>query len=708
MWYLRHVNKVRLSLNLKLSVRYNHVHLKENIKRQQISKVLIANRGEIACRVMRTAKKLGIRTVAVYSDADKNAMHVEMADEAYHIGPPPSAQSYLNAAKILDVAKKSNSQAIHPGYGFLSENVEFCEKCTNEGVIFIGPPPSAIRDMGIKSTSKAIMSSAGVPIVRGYHGEDQSIERLQAEAQKVGFPLMIKAVRGGGGKGMRIAMTEEEFLPQLESAKRESLKSFGDDNMLLEQYITDPRHVEVQVFADMHGNVVHLFERDCSVQRRHQKIIEEAPAPGLSEDTRKAIGEAAVRAARAVGYVGAGTVEFILHRITHEFHFMEMNTRLQVEHPITEMITGTDLVEWQLRVASGEPLPLSQQEMVRRGHAVECRIYAEEPGAGFLPRAGTLHRLRQPTPEDNVRIETGVREGQEVSVHYDPMIAKLVVWGRDRNEALAKTRAKLSEYQVAGLETNVNFLLRLSAASAFVFGDVHTAFIPQHEAELFADPDEHLANLRSIHAALGLLLNSQRNDSVTKNWKGISVESASWRPNYQLKKTILLKFNDKDIKITVEYDSAPNSYKVQVNDGQWQQVEALLRNTELGLQLTTRIGDVTSNVGLLTYADELHVYDENGQSVHRIPRPKYQTGSDEDVSSSQNSACSPTPGVMERILVAKGDKVVKGQPLFVVIAMKMEYVVRSPRDGVIAEIATVKQGDAVGKGAQIVLLEADS
>ncbi|KAM3966461.1 methylcrotonoyl-CoA carboxylase 1 [Aphomia sociella] len=657
---------------------------------------------------MRTAKRLGIRTVAVYSDADKHAMHVEMADEAYHIGPAPSAQSYLNAAKILDVAKKSNSQAIHPGYGFLSENVEFCETCTNEGIIFIGPPPSAIRDMGIKSTSKAIMSNAGVPIVRGYHGEDQSIERLQAEAQKVGFPLMIKAVRGGGGKGMRIAMTEADFLPQLESAKRESLKSFGDDNMLLEQYITDPRHVEVQVFADMHGNVVHLFERDCSVQRRHQKIIEEAPAPGLSEETRSAIGEAAVRAARAVGYVGAGTVEFILHRVTHEFHFMEMNTRLQVEHPITEMITGTDLVEWQLRVASGETLPLSQRQVVRRGHAVECRIYAEEPGAGFLPRAGTLRRLRQPAPEDNVRVETGVREGQEVSVHYDPMIAKLVVWGHDRSEALAKTRAKLSEYQVAGLETNVNFLLRLSGAAAFVSGDVHTAFIPQHEAELFPQVSANLVQHRALHAALGYLLNSQRDNLVNDGWKGISVESASWRPNYQLRKTIPLRFEDKDLKVTIEYGSSCNTYRIQVDDGEWQQVEAVLRNTDAGLRLTTRIGDKTSNVGVLTYEDEVHVYDENGQTVLHIPRPKYQAGSGEDVAALQNSACSPTPGVMERILVSKGDKVVKGQPLFVVIAMKMEYVVRSPRDGVVAEVSAVQQGDAVGKGAQIVQLEVDS
>ncbi|XP_046971234.1 methylcrotonoyl-CoA carboxylase subunit alpha, mitochondrial [Vanessa cardui] len=708
MSYLNKLNRICSTLNLPYSVRFNHAkQLKSDIQWRHIDKVLIANRGEIACRVMRTAKKLGIRTVAVYSDADKHAMHVEMADEAYHIGPAPSSQSYLNAAKILEVAKKSNSQAIHPGYGFLSENVEFCEKCANENVIFIGPPTSAIRDMGIKSTSKAIMSSAGVPIVKGYHGEDQSIERLQAEAKKIGFPLMIKAVRGGGGKGMRIAMTESDFLPQLESAKRESLKSFGDDNMLLEQYITDPRHVEVQVFADMHGNAVHLFERDCSVQRRHQKIIEEAPAPGISEETRKALGEAAVRAAKAVGYVGAGTVEFILHRVTHDFHFMEMNTRLQVEHPITEMITGTDLVEWQLRIAAGEPLPVTQEDIVRRGHAVECRIYAEEPRAGFLPRAGTLHRLTQPTPEENVRVETGVREGQEVSVHYDPMIAKLVVWGRDRNEALLKTRRKLSEYQVAGLETNVNFLLRLSGASAFVAGDVHTAFIPQHDAELFPPADAQLSDERAIQAALGHLIKSQSDVSSNDSWKGISVTPNAWRPNYNLQKTVNLKFDENDINVTVKYESAPNTYLVKVNDGEFIPAEARVQTTEQGLRLIAKIGDKTSNVGLLTHESEVHVYDENGQTVVTLPRPKYQALA-ADATASADSACSPTPGVLERVLVNKGDKVVKGQPLFVVIAMKMEYVVRSPRDGVVADIVSLQQGDAVGKGAQVVLLQGEN
>nr|XP_049697766.1 methylcrotonoyl-CoA carboxylase subunit alpha, mitochondrial [Helicoverpa armigera] len=708
MSYLRSLYKNGVSLHLQYPSRFAHSQqLKEEVRRRQISKVLIANRGEIACRVMKTARKLGVRTVAVYSDADKHAMHVEMADEAYHIGPAPSTQSYLNAAKILEVAKKSNSQAIHPGYGFLSENVEFCEKCASEDVIFIGPPPAAIRDMGIKSTSKAIMSAAGVPIVKGYHGEEQSIEKLREEARRIGFPLMIKAVRGGGGKGMRIAMTEAEFLPELESAKRESLKSFGDDNMLLEQYITDPRHVEVQVFADMHGNAVHLFERDCSVQRRHQKIIEEAPAPGLSEETRRALGEAAVRAAKAVGYVGAGTVEFILHRQTHEFHFMEMNTRLQVEHPITEMITGTDLVEWQLRVAAGEQLPLSQEEIIRRGHAVECRIYAEEPNAGFLPRAGTLHRLTQPVPEEFVRVETGVREGQEVSVHYDPMIAKLVVWGRDRSEALAKTSAKLSEYQVAGLETNVNFLLRLSGASAFVAGDVHTAFIPQHKHELFPISDHRLSEDCAIQAALGHLLIKQQSSTVTDNWKGISVEPQAWRPNYELQKTVTLRFDEDDFTVTVQYERTPNTYRVKVKDGEWKQVEASLQSTDRGLRLHTTIGDKRTNVGLLTHEQQIHVYDENGQTVVELPRPKYQA-STVDAAAAANSASSPTPGVLERVLVSKGDKVVKGQPLFVVIAMKMEYVVRSPRDGVVAALAPYNLGDSVGKGAQVVMLEGDS
>lgn len=374
-----------------------------------------------------------------------------MADEAYNIGPAPSQESYLRGEKVLEIAKKSGCQAIHPGYGFLSENVEFANLCEKEGVIFMGPPASAIRDMGIKSTSKHIMSAAGVPVINGYHGEDQSDELLLNEARKIGFPLMIKAVRGGGGKGMRIAETEEVFMDQLNSARTESQKAFGDSSMLLERYVRSPRHVEVQVFADQYGDAVYLWERDCSVQRRHQKIIEEAPAPGLSEELRRSLGEAAVRAAKAVGYVGAGTVEFILDKVDLSFHFMEMNTRLQVEHPITEMITGTDLVEWQIRVASGERLPMTQEQIKKNGHAFEARIYAENPRGGFLPGAGHLQHLTTPEMGSNVRVETGVRQGDDVSVFYDPMIAKLVVWSENRNQALDSLIARLRDYHVSYL-----------------------------------------------------------------------------------------------------------------------------------------------------------------------------------------------------------------------------------------------------------------
>lgn len=412
--------------------------------------MLIANRGEIACRVIRTCKKLGIRSVAVFSDADAKSLHVSLADESYHIGPALSQKSYLRGEKIIEVAKATGAQAIHPGYGFLSESVEFSGLCQKEGVIFIGPPASAIRDMGIKSTSKNIMEAAGVPCIGGYHGEDQSDGVLVSEAEKIGFPLMIKAVRGGGGKGMRIANSMDEFLPQLNSARTESEKAFGDSSMLLEKYVRSPRHVEVQVFADMYGDAVYLWERDCSVQRRHQKIIEEAPAPGISEDLRRELGEAAVRAAKAVNYVGAGTVEFILDKEDFSFNFMEMNTRLQVEHPITEMITGVDLVDWQIRIASGEPLPVTQEQIIRKGHAFEARIYAEDPrNGGFLPGAGPLEHLTTPEPNEFVRVETGVLEGDDVSVHYDPMIAKLVVWGQNRELALNSLIARLSEYHVS-------------------------------------------------------------------------------------------------------------------------------------------------------------------------------------------------------------------------------------------------------------------
>ncbi|KAF8324076.1 hypothetical protein DL93DRAFT_2162163 [Clavulina sp. PMI_390] len=484
----------------------NSISTSEANSKPLFTKILIANRGEIACRVIRTARKLGIKTVAVYSEADQNALHVKMADEAYCIGPAPSADSYLRMDKILHVAKQSGAQAIHPGYGFLSENAKFAELLAKEGIVFIGPPTSAIVSMGSKSESKDIMTAAGVPCVPGYHGSNQDPSYLHSQASSIGYPVLIKAVLGGGGKGMRIVHSSEEFLEALESAKREAMKGFSDDRVLVEKYIVRPRHVEVQVFGDQMGNVVSLWERDCSVQRRHQKIIEEAPAPGLDESVRTDLSEKAVAAAKAVNYVGAGTVEFIFDNDTSEFYFMEMNTRLQVEHPITEMITGQDLVQWQLEVASGNPLPITSQSAIPRvGHAFEARIYAENPRNNFSPDVGPLLYLDTPKPSTegptfsasassapsldsispSLRLEEGFPEGSNIEVFYDPMISKVVTHGRDRTEALRMLGKALEQYRVVGLSTNIEFLRTLAANEHFVNAEVETGFIPKHYQELF-------------------------------------------------------------------------------------------------------------------------------------------------------------------------------------------------------------------------------
>ncbi|HEY3776957.1 MAG TPA: biotin carboxylase N-terminal domain-containing protein, partial [Rhizomicrobium sp.] len=449
------------------------------------SKLLIANRGEIAIRVMRTAHRLGIATVAVYSDADANAAHVAIADEAIRIGPAPARESYLDIAAVISAAKASGAEAIHPGYGFLSENAEFAEACRAAGIVFVGPPGNAIRAMGLKDRAKAIMAEAGVAVVPGYLGEDQSPDRLASEAACVGFPVLIKAVAGGGGKGMRRVDSAEEFDAALEGAQREASSAFGDSRVLVEKYVSRPRHIEVQVFADAHGNAVYLFERDCSLQRRHQKVIEEATAPGMSEDMRSQMGEAAVKAAKAVGYVGAGTVEFIADASeglkTDRFWFMEMNTRLQVEHPVTEMITGLDLVEWQLRVATGENLPLAQRELRPHGHAMEARLYAEDPRKGFLPSIGKLERLRLAA---DVRVDTGVREGDTVTMFYDPMIAKVIAWDETREGAAHRLANALAASEIAGVQTNAGFLVRALRHPEFLAGDIDTGFIPRHMEEL--------------------------------------------------------------------------------------------------------------------------------------------------------------------------------------------------------------------------------
>uniref|UniRef100_A0A673J6A2 Methylcrotonoyl-CoA carboxylase subunit alpha, mitochondrial n=1 Tax=Sinocyclocheilus rhinocerous TaxID=307959 RepID=A0A673J6A2_9TELE len=552
----------------------------------RIEKVLIANRGEIACRVMQTAKKMGVHSVAVYSDADRHSMHVAMADEAYHIGPAASQQSYLCMDKILDVAKKSSAQAVHPGYGFLSENTEFAELCKQEGIIFIGPPSSAIRDMGIKSTSKHIMSAAGVPIIEGYHGEDQSDGKLQSEAARIGYPVMIKAVRGGGGKGMRIAHSEAEFHEQLESARREARKSFNDDVMLIEKFVENPRHVEVQVFGDQFGDAVYLFERDCSVQRRHQKIIEEAPGPGISPEVRRKLGEAAVRAAKAVNYVGAGTVEFIMD---HNFYFMEMNTRLQVEHPVSEMITGTDLVEWQLRVAAGERLPLSQKQIVLRGHSFEARIYAEDPNNNFLPGAGPLLHLSTPQGDQCTRIETGVREDM-----FSPFASSN---GRRFNVLHCR-----------------NLTLQLGDDSKRSCSDKHT----------------HTTGGQVFHVSGEL----QMEGDVTYLW--CSVNGVLSRPKL-----------------------------------------VILDNT-------------------------VHIFSMEGSAQVDIPVPKFLAGV--SGSSAQGGAVAPMTGTIEKVLVKAGDSVQKGDPLMVMIAMKMEHTIRAPKAGVIKKVF-FKEGSQASRHAALVEME---
>ncbi|KAL7645496.1 UNVERIFIED_CONTAM: hypothetical protein RMT77_003882 [Armadillidium vulgare] len=668
-------------------------------KIQPIKKVLIANRGEIACRVIRTARKMGIESVAVFSDPDRNSLHVSMADEAYYIGPAAVQQSYLRSDKVLNAAKESKAQAIHPGYGFLSENTEFAESCEKENIIFIGPPASAIRDMGIKSTSKYIMSSAGVPVVGGYHGEEQSPEKLFEEAKKIGFPVMIKAVRGGGGKGMRICMSEEEFMSQLNSAKTEGMKSFGDEVMLIEKYVERPRHVEVQVFGDKHDNYVYLFERDCSVQRRHQKIIEEAPAPGVTSEVRKRLGESAVKAARAVNYVGAGTVEFILDR-NYDFYFMEMNTRLQVEHPVTEMITGTDLVEWQIRVASGERLPITQEDLSVNGHSFEGRIYAENPENNFLPGAGVLRRMAVPTLQPHIRIETGVREADEVSVHYDPMIAKLVVWGKDRQTALTRLVAALNEFNVVGLSTNVEFLKALSRHPKFEEGDVHTDFIPQHYEDLF--PPKETPSSDYCKAALAIILREELEGA--KSVAESLDPSSPFRPgviqrfNHNLLRTINLQNNKKVTPVRVLYlDNG--LYKMNVEGREFNVSGTLCRLDDIDYLSVSVDGNLHS-IRVIEDGSEIHLFSKGGYQKFNQPQPKFKDHLGKGLSGKEGGV-APMPGIVEKICVKEGQEVAAGDPLVVIIAMKMEYVIKASTPGTVEKIL-YQQGESVQKDVTLI------
>ncbi|CAN6356921.1 unnamed protein product [Urochloa humidicola] len=670
-----------------------------------IEKVLVANRGEIACRVMRTAQRFGVATVAVYSDADTKALHVRAADEAVRIGPPPARESYLNARAIIDAAHRTGAQAVHPGYGFLSESADFAQLCEAEGLKFIGPPASAIRDMGDKSASKRIMGAAGVPLVPGYHGAEQDIELLKLEADKIGYPVLIKPTHGGGGKGMRIVQRPEEFVDSVLSAQREAAASFGVNTLLIEKYITQPRHVEVQVFGDQHGNVIYLYERDCSLQRRHQKIIEEAPAPNVTAEFQSHIGGAAVSAAKAVGYYNAGTVEFIVDTLSGEFYFMEMNTRLQVEHPVTEMIVGQDLVEWQIRVANGERLPLSQEQVPLNGHAFEARIYAENVPRGFLPATGTLHHYRPVPSAPTVRVETGVEEGDTVSMHYDPMIAKLVVWGESRSAALVKLKNCLSNFQIAGLPTNVGFLQELASHSAFEKGIVDTHFIERYKDDLLSTSAKASGESHGV-AELGAILAAAcicKKDHITskesiRSDKTLSVwyNNTPFRMHHFARQPLELEleghdgFSEKLLKLFITYKS-DGSYFIETEDGTSgldvkvdHKGDHDFRVDAGGLQ-----NDVTLAYYLKDSSKHIHIwhgkhhhhYRQTVRAEHVADDSSQPSHASEGKSHPKGSVLAPMAGLVVKVLVEDGAQVEAGQPVMVMEAMKMEHVVKAPRAG---------------------------
>ncbi|HJY49967.1 MAG TPA: acetyl-CoA carboxylase biotin carboxylase subunit [Stellaceae bacterium] len=658
------------------------------------SKILIANRAEIACRVVRTARRMGIATVAVYSEADRNALHAGLADEAWPIGPAPARDSYLNIAAILDAARNSGAEAVHPGYGFLSENAEFAEACEAAGIVFIGPPASAMRTMGSKAEAKDLMQRHGVPLVPGYHGADQNPARLLAEAERIGFPILIKASAGGGGRGMRAVDSAAEFAAALAGAKREAEAAFGDGRVLLEKYLPQPRHIEVQIFADRYGNTVHLFERDCSIQRRHQKVLEEAPAPGLDMAQRSALAKAAVAAARAVGYVGAGTVEFIAEN--GDFYFIEMNTRLQVEHPVTEAVAGLDLVEWQIRVAAGEPLPLCQPDLVLRGHAIEARLYAEDPERGFLPQTGTLHGLRFP-PSRLARVDTGVRQGDTVTPFYDPMIAKIIAWGEDRAAAVGRLRRALAETAVLGVRTNLEFLARVAEHPEFASGAVDTGFIERHRASLMPPrrpaPDTVLAAvalsrlLAREHAAKAA---GSRSGDPFSPWARVD----GWRLGGRSRQELI--FRDGAEERLVCARNQAGSWLLQF-DGR-----AILAGGErrADAALSIVLDGVQKQITVLDHEAETAVF-LDGESWRLTEIDPLAARAGEDPTAGRLTA--PMPGRVTQLMVEPGTSVRRGQPLIVIEAMKMEHTVTAPADGVV-EAVRFAPGDLVEEGAELIAL----
>jgi len=672
-------------------------------KAKMFSKILIANRGEIACRVIKSAKKMGILTVAVYSDADADSLHVHMADEAVYLGPSPSRESYLLADKVIAAAKQTGAQAIHPGYGFLSENADFCRSCAQENIVFIGPPVGAIEAMGSKSAAKNIMEKANVPLVPGYHGDDQSAAVLKKAADDMGYPVLLKATAGGGGKGMRQVWSEAEFAEGLAAAKREAKSSFGDDTMLVEKYLTQPRHVEIQVFCDNYQNAVYLFERDCSVQRRHQKVIEEAPAFSMSEALRAQMGESAIKSAQAIGYQGAGTVEFLLD-VDGSFYFMEMNTRLQVEHPVTEMISGQDLVEWQLRVAAGETLPKAQNELKINGHAFEARIYAEDANNDFLPSTGTLDFLQAPLESEHVRIDTGVRQGDEVSVFYDPMIAKLIVWDENREKALQRLAKALAEYRINGVTTNIDFLYNLATCQPFMQADIDTSFIEKHQQAIFHQDAQVLENelpMAALYLVLALAQKAQLAAEKTNDPHSPWNHTNAWRLNEAHTHQIILAHQEVEYPITIEQkrQGEHSYYLIYVNgkaiDCQGKIVDNMLQFS---------IDGYRSQATISHHNNKISLYRPNG--VFNFTHIQPDCGIQED-SQAHGGLTAPMNGTMVSVLVAPCEQVEKDQPLVIMEAMKMEHTIRAPANGIVDAIY-FKQGEMVDGGAALLAFTPES
>jgi 3-methylcrotonyl-CoA carboxylase alpha subunit len=668
------------------------------------SKILIANRAEIACRIIRTARRLGIATAAVFSDADRGAMHATLADEALWIGPAPARESYLNAAKILEAAARCGAEAIHPGYGFLSENADFARSCTSAGVVFIGPPAAAIGAMGDKAQAKALMEKARVPVVPGYHGSEQGGAILAERAAAIGFPVLIKAAAGGGGKGMKIAAGRDDFAGQLASAKREALSAFGDDRVIIEKFLPHARHVEVQIFANRQQNFVHLFDRDCSIQRRHQKVIEEAPAPGIPNEVRQAMREAALSAARAIGYESAGTVEFLYCAQSQAYYFLEMNTRLQVEHPVTEMITGVDLAEWQIRTAAGAPLPLRQEELRQCGHAIEARLYAEDPARGFLPQAGRLARLDLPVTGPNLRIDTGVRAGDMIPVDYDPMIAKVIVWGKDRTEAADRLRTALDSIRAAGFATNLGLLRAIAAHEAFRAAPPDTEFIEQYGPSLLPAARPAGEDILAL-AAIGLLCSRaaaarEKARQSTDPWSPWNSQDG-WRLNGDAREILRLR------------EAAPGGLRDHA---------IAVTYLRRGWRLEVPGATFSCAAGTLAPGGELDgdldghrlraVWLRCGQEITVFAGPRgpyrFELSAAAPAAAGRDGAAerltSPMPGRIAALLASPGAAVEANQPLLILEAMKMEHLLRAPRDGILMEFRC-KLGDHVAEGAELAIFE---